>query len=116
MLSCPPLPLTRTRFGGGALGAVRGGRLGRGGNGGLREEDAAGVTRLVPPADKTQEAIEDTAVRLLTGGRAEEAEMCVVVFLLTAASGGDPSAEDRLPERATGAPEHVVIEGIDSGT
>ena len=116
MFSCPALSLKRKRFGGGALGAGRDGSAGRGGSGGLREEDAAGVTRLVSPADKPQENIEDNAARLLTGRGVDEAEMCVVVFLLMAASGGDPSAEDRLPERATGAQEHVVIEGIDSGT
>jgi len=115
LLPWPPLPRTLTDFCGGALGAGRDGCEGRGGNGGLREDDAAGVTKLVPAAERAELAEDDT-IRLFAGGREDEAKMCVLVFWLTAATGGDPSAEDRLPEGAIGSPEHIVLEGVENGT
>jgi len=96
LLPWPPFPRTLTGFCGGALGAGRDGGEGLGGSGGLREDDAAGVTKLVPAAERAELA-EDDAVRLFAGGRVDEAEMCVLAFWLTAATGGDPSAKDRPP-------------------
>jgi len=107
-----PLPLSFSAL------ALRAGLAGwatrRGCSGGRRADDAAGVTMLVSPGGK-QVLPDDDAECLFTGGRADEAERCVLAISLVAATGGDPSAEERPPVGAHAAPEHAVLEGVDSG-
>jgi len=107
-----PLPLSFSAL---ALGAgLAEGATRRGGSGGRRADDAAGVTMLASPGGK-QALPDDDAACFFTGGRADEAERCVLAISLVAATGGDPSAEERPPVGAHAAPEHAVLEGVDAG-